>query len=216
VFLICIFLCFISLNYFLRTLCFCSLIFVKLVFPIMHCIASYGKFTSWFMSNDPKKFIIPIFISKYHKLKRKRGSDRLRQPGGPSGLTRRTVRGYPTDCLHGSKGCGELLDALVLILDRPRRGPGPSERLVDCPHVRRGLSACATCRWSRGHELLSQQATISLLKPQRPLSTSLSLALSHGRTPLFGILIGALPGPSEHIHGLSVRFSTMSSGYFFE
>jgi hypothetical protein len=29
-------------------------------------------------------------------------------------------------------------------------------------------------------------------------------------------LIRALPGPSEHIPGLSARFSTMSSRYFFE
>jgi hypothetical protein len=33
--------------------------------------------------------------------------------------------------------------------------------------------------------------------------------------PLLGISLGALPGPSEHIPGLSARFSTMSSGYFF-
>jgi hypothetical protein len=36
------------------------------------------------------------------------------------------------------------------------------------------------------------------------------------KSSLLGILIGALPEPSEHIPGLSARFSTMSSGYFFE
>jgi hypothetical protein len=36
------------------------------------------------------------------------------------------------------------------------------------------------------------------------------------KVSLFGISIGALPGPSEHIPGLSARFSTMSSEYFFE
>jgi hypothetical protein len=36
------------------------------------------------------------------------------------------------------------------------------------------------------------------------------------KVSLLRISIGALPGPSEHIPGLSARFSTMSSGYFFE
>jgi hypothetical protein len=36
------------------------------------------------------------------------------------------------------------------------------------------------------------------------------------KTSLLGISLGALSGPSEHIPGLSARFSTMSSGYFFE
>jgi hypothetical protein len=48
------------------------------------------------------------------------------------------------------------------------------------------------------------------------LSLALSLSLSQEKTPSLGISFGALLGPSEHIPGLSVRFSTMSSGYFFE
>jgi hypothetical protein len=35
------------------------------------------------------------------------------------------------------------------------------------------------------------------------------------KSSLLGILIRALPGPSENIPGLSARFSTMSSGYCF-
>jgi hypothetical protein len=45
-------------------------------------------------------------------------------------------------------------------------------------------------------------------------SLPLFIALSQEKAPLLGISFGALPGPSEHVHGLSARFSTMSSGYF--
>jgi hypothetical protein len=49
-----------------------------------------------------------------------------------------------------------------------------------------------------------------------PVLPSLSFLLPpKEKGSLLGILIGALPGPSEHIPGLSARFSTMSSRYFF-
>jgi hypothetical protein len=63
-----------------------------------------------------------------------------------------------------------------------------------------------------------KQATPLFSNPTKVSSFRLSLALSlsQEKTPSLGISFGALLGPSEHIPGLSVRFSTMSSGYFFE
>jgi hypothetical protein len=43
----------------------------------------------------------------------------------------------------------------------------------------------------------------------------LSSSLSKKKLPTLELLIQAVPGPSEHIPRLSVRFSTMSSRYFF-
>jgi hypothetical protein len=63
-----------------------------------------------------------------------------------------------------------------------------------------------------------KQATPLFSNPTKVSSFRLSLALSlsQEKTPSLGISFGALLGPSEHIPGLSVRFSTMSSGYFFK
>jgi hypothetical protein len=52
--------------------------------------------------------------------------------------------------------------------------------------------------------------------PSKASSFNLSLALSQEKTPSLGISFGALPGLFEHIPGLFARFSTMSSGSFFE
>jgi hypothetical protein len=101
-----------------------------------------------------QKIQIQIIISKNLKLKRKRISDRQWQTGRPSGLTRRTVRGSPTDCPRGSQRRGELLDTLVVISDHPHRGAGPSARLANCLQVRCGLSARATRRRGQGRRLL--------------------------------------------------------------
>jgi uncharacterized phage infection (PIP) family protein YhgE len=54
--------------------------------------------------------------------------------------------------------------------------------------------------------------SLLFLKPQE-LLLSLSFLLSlKEKVPTLELLIQALPGPSEHIPGLSARFSTMSSG----
>jgi hypothetical protein len=147
----CFFICFILVLYLLIISClrfvFCSLIFVKLVFRIIvlhsKCIASHGKFTSCFMSNDPNKFIIPIFISKYLKLKSKgvrtvrgRGPDRLEVPGGPSASTPRTVR-------EGHRGAGRYW----MFWSKFQTAEVPNH-----PQVHRGLSVRVAHRWDWGRE----------------------------------------------------------------
>jgi hypothetical protein len=99
--------------------------------------------------------------------------------GKQSGLTRRTVRGSPTDCPRGSQRRGELLDTLVVISDHLHRGAGPSTRLANCSQVCCGLFARATRRRGQGRGLLSQAGSPFRLKPDHsliylPLSCSLS------------------------------------------
>jgi hypothetical protein len=92
---------------------------------------------------------------------------------------------------------------------------GPSTHLADRPLGHRGLSTRAARRWVLGCEEISLLPSFLFPKPQEvfiPLSFLLSLK---EKAPSLGILIRALPGPSEHIPGLSARFSTMSSRYFF-
>jgi hypothetical protein len=89
--------------------------------------------------------------------------------------------------------------------------------------VRCGISARAVHRWGPGCKEIRKQLFLSSSQTAKaPLHISLSLSLSLSLLlflkeghPLLGISIGALLGPSEHIPGLSVRFSTMSSEYFF-
>jgi hypothetical protein len=123
-----------------------------------------------------QKIQIQIIISKNLKLKTKRISDRQRHTGRPSGLTRRTVRGSP----HGlSARVIEARRATGYSGDHPHRGAEPSACLENCPQVRCGLSARATCRRGQGRGLLSQVGSPFLLKPDHsliylPLSCSLS------------------------------------------
>jgi hypothetical protein len=58
-------------------------------------------------------------------------------------------------------------------------------------------------------------ASFLLPKPQEVISFLSFLLPLKEKASLLGISFGALSGPSEHIPGLSARFSTMSSGYFF-
>jgi hypothetical protein len=123
----CFFICFIfdlSLLIVSFLLYVFALIFVKLAFRIIvlhsNYIASFGKFTSCLMSNDPKIFIIPILISKHLELNRTRVKDYPRQRARPSGRTRRTVHRCRVDYLRGSQGRGEVLDVLELISDHLR------------------------------------------------------------------------------------------------
>jgi hypothetical protein len=135
----------------------------------------------------------------------------------------RTVRLVLVDCPPGHRGRprgwwgpGASLDVLLVLTDRPRLGSGPSTLLADCPRGRRGLSAPAACRWDPSRE--GDKFAASLLVPklkEGPSSLSFLPSLKE-KAPSLGISIRALPGPSELIPGLSARFSTMSSGYFFE
>jgi hypothetical protein len=59
-------------------------------------------------------------------------------------------------------------------------------------------------------------ASFLLPKPQEVISFLSFLLPLKEKASLLEISIGELPGPSEHIPGLSARFSTMSSRYFFE
>jgi hypothetical protein len=62
----------------------------------------------------------------------------------------------------------------------------------------------------------TKQPSSLFLYPTQFISLLSFLLPLKEKASLLGISIGALPGPSEHILGLSARFSTMSSGYFFE
>jgi hypothetical protein len=80
--------------------------------------------------------------------------------------------------------------------------------VADCPRVpRAGGTGVAGCK--------VKQAVLFFSNATKAPSLHLSLALSQEKAPSLGISFGALPGPSGHIPGLSTRFSTMSSGYFF-
>jgi hypothetical protein len=130
----------------------------------------------------------------------------------------------------------------TLLADRPLGRGGLSARLMGkrggtgcsganngsstpgCRTVRapRGPSAGAswtvrTCRTSVGPRSREVKSIVSSLfpKPQEAFPSLSFLLYLKEKAPSLGILIRALPGPSEHFPGLSARFSTMSSGYFF-
>jgi hypothetical protein len=69
--------------------------------------------------------------------------------------------------------------------------------------------------WDPGSRMKTSRHSFSFPNPtQVTFFLSFLLPLKE-KVSLLGISIGALPGPSEHISGLSARFSTMSSTYFF-
>jgi hypothetical protein len=167
------------------------------------------------MSNDPQKFINPISILKNFGLQSKRGTDCLQKRDGPSGGTRRTVRGCSTDCSRGRRGrmsywmfWSKFRTVCAEVLDRPCASWTVHRCVTVCPHE--------PCVGGAGHEQISQQTHAPSSLTHKGLFLHLSLFLLVKKEPPLGILFGALPGPSEHIHGLSTRFSTMSSEHFFD
>jgi hypothetical protein len=116
-----------------------------------------------------------------------------------------------------------------LLADRPPGRRGPSARLVGKrggtgrSGANNGPSAlgCQTvraCHAQVGPRSRGDKSAASFLFPKtQEAFPSLSfLFCIKEKAPSLGILIRALLRPSEHIPGLSARFSTMSPRYFFK
>jgi hypothetical protein len=170
----------------------------------------------------PKDILTNLYLELY-QVNIKRGGRIVRggrpdRPAGPRGLSARPSR--PSARLVGSRCISGRSVSFngpsapwVRTVHAPR---GPSTLLADCPRGRRGLSVPAACQWDPSRE--GDKFAASLLVPklkEGPSSLSFLPSLNE-KAPSLGILIRALPGPSELIPGLSARFSTMPSGYFFE
>jgi hypothetical protein len=135
-------------------------------------------------------------------------ADRPAWPGGPSAGAARTV--------HAGRGSSGRYQMLWKYLRTVRHGV--SDRSRSSRTVHKGVTDYPREQCTGGAEVVSCKSSMQLLffpTRKESSSSSLSCSLSQGKEPPLGIWIGALPGPSEHIHRLSARFSTMSSGYFF-
>jgi hypothetical protein len=121
----------------------------------------------------------------------------------------RTVRTHLANCPPGWRGPSARLVGKRCSTRRSGANNGPSARV---PRTVR------TCRVLVGPRTRGDKPVALLLLPKpQELLLSLSFLLSlKENTPTLELLIQALPGPSEPIPGLSARFSTMSSGYFFQ
>jgi hypothetical protein len=159
-----------------------------------------------------------LYLKIYQAEIKKRGwSDCPWQWAGPSA--------HLTDCLPVRRGPSARVEGAWGGTGVSDANNGPSASGCRTVRAPRGLSAGSSrtvraCRVQVGPRSRGDKSTTLFSSSQTArallhISLSFSLALSQGRTPLLGISIGALPGPSEHIPGLSARFSTMSSGYFF-
>jgi hypothetical protein len=152
---------------------------------------------------------VQISISSYIKLK-------LTEEVGPYAVIGRTVRLLLANCLPGQRVPSAWLMGRRCITGCSGSNNGPSARLADRTRGCRGPSARAARRWDPGRGMKSSRHLFSFPQPD-PIFSHLSFLLPlKEKASLLGISIGALLGPSEHIPGLSARFSTMSSGYFFE
>jgi hypothetical protein len=163
--------------------------------------------------------MIPKDSNSNHYLKESQAEKKGRL--GPSAAVGRTVRQFLADCPSVRRGPSARVEGAPGSI----RGSGLNNRssAPGCRTVRvpRGLSAGASrtvraCRAQVGPDSRAVSQADRTPSPNRKephLFPSLLLSLKKG-PPLLGTLFGALPGPSEHIPGLSARFSTMSSGYF--
>jgi hypothetical protein len=174
---------------------------------LVHCIIQH--ISSIILEQWSQEISLQIFISIYIKSK-------LKGEVGPSAAVGRTVRLVLADCPPGHHGPSARLVGSRCISRRSVSFNRPSALLTDCPRGRRGLSAPAARRWDPGREGVKFAASLLVPKPKKGPSSLSFLPSFKEKAPSLGILIRALPGPSEHIPGLSARFSTMSSGYFFE
>jgi hypothetical protein len=135
----------------------------------------------------------------------------------------RTVPPLLADCPPGRRGPSVRLVGKRCSTGRSRSNNGPSapgRRTVRVPRelstgVSRTVRACRTPVGPRPRDENQAGPFSSLSRPKTHTSLFLALSLSKKKLPTLKLLIQALPGPSEHNPGLSARFSTMSSGYFF-
>jgi uncharacterized Fe-S cluster protein YjdI len=163
----------------------------------------------------PKDILTNLYLELY-QVKTKGGV-------GPSAAVGRTVRLVVADCPPGHRGPSTRLVGSRCISGRSVSFNGPSAPWVWTVRTPRRLSAGASrivraCRApvDPGREGVKPAACLLVPKPIEGASSLSFLPSLKEKAPYLGILIRALPGLSEHIPGLSVRFSTMSSGYFFE
>jgi hypothetical protein len=127
---------------------------------------------------------------------------------GPSAAMGRTVRLLLADCPSGRRGPSAWLVGKRCDTGRSGSNNRPSARVANCSRGRRKPSACATCVWVPGRGDENKQDSFSSPNPTQVISFLSFLLPLKEKVSLLGISIGALLG-------LSARFSTMSSGYFF-
>jgi hypothetical protein len=154
----------------------------------------------------PKDILENLYLKLFHA--------EIKKEVGPSAATGRTVRLLLADCPPGQRGPSAWLVGRRCSTGCSGSINGQSAPGVQTVRATRGLSAgvsrtvrpCRARVGPRPRGLKSKAGRLPLLSFLLPLKE---------KTSLLGISLGALPGPSEHIPGLSARFSTVSSGYFF-
>jgi hypothetical protein len=162
----------------------------------------------------PKDILENLYLKLFHA--------EIKKEVGPSAATGRTVRLLLADCPPGQRGPSAWLVGRSCSTGCSGSFNGQSAPGVRTVRAPRGPSAgvlrtVRPCRARVGPRPRDENKSAPFPSPTpNPVLPSLSFLLPlKEKSSLLGILIGALPGPSEHIPGLSARFSTMSSGYFF-
>jgi hypothetical protein len=180
-----LYLCFISLNHSLLTLCLLFSNLCEACF-LHNRLAFYLHGITWqvhfmFYEQSSQKVHHTNLYLEISQAEKKKGFR-------PSAVEGRTVRTDKADhplvwcgpsarvggARGGTGGSRVIYGPSVGPADRPC-APRPSMCPADCPQVHRELSTRAACRWGRGSKLLSQQAYPFLLKPdQSPIYFLLS------------------------------------------
>jgi hypothetical protein len=163
----------------------------------------------------PKDILENLYLKSFHA--------EIKKEVGQSTSTGRTVRLLLADRPQGQRGPSAWLVGRRCVSGRSGSNNGPSapgDRTVRAPRgPSAGVSRTAARvarRWVPGRGMKSIQPLLSFLHRTSSPPSPFFLPYLKEKSSLLGILIRALPRPSEHIPGLSASFSTMSFGYFFE